>query len=97
MNIKDIPSKIQPQIQKLRQYIVMIFLVFMAIIFGFLVFRISTLAQSEPSEDAVAEKLKDVRRPKIDQSAVDKIQQLEGTNVEVQSLFKQARDNPFQE
>ena len=97
LNIKDIPTKLQPLLQKVRQYIVLIYIVVFALALSFLVFRINILAQSEPSEDAIAEKLKGVKRPKIDQSAIDKIEALKDTNVEVQTLFKQARENPFQE
>jgi predicted negative regulator of RcsB-dependent stress response len=97
LELKDIPAKLEPVIQKIRRDIVLIFIVTLAVIFGFLVFRISQLAQSEPSETAVEEKLQQVKRPKIDEKAVEKIQQLEDTNVQVRSLFKQARENPFQE
>lgn len=96
-NIKDLSNKLQPLVQKARRYIILIFILSLALVFGFLLIRIGMLAESEPSQTAIDEKLTSVKRPKVDQNAIDKIKQLEETNVEVQSLFNQARDNPFQE
>ncbi len=97
LDIKQISAKIMPLIERLRRYAVLGFFVLIAFLFGFLILRISSYAQTEPSEDAVTEKLTTVQRPKIDQNALLKIQQLEDQNVEVKSLFERARDNPFSE
>ncbi len=94
---KKLAEKIKPLFRFLKRYAVLIFIVAIVGIYGFLVFRINSLVQTEPSEDAVTEKLQNVKRPKIDQSAIDKIQQLQGQNIEVKSLFDQARNNPFSE
>ncbi|MCA9333020.1 hypothetical protein KDA00_04055 [Candidatus Saccharibacteria bacterium] len=95
--VKDIPKKITPIIEKYKKYNVIAFIVCVAIVFGFLVFKINQYTQIEPSEDAIAEELNTVTRPKIDEKAIEKIQQLEDQNIEVKSLFEQARDNPFSE
>jgi Tfp pilus assembly protein PilO len=97
LDLKEIPAKLTPVIEWAKRYVVMIFIACLVGACGFLVLRISTLASSEPSDDAVAEKLKTVQRPKLDQAAVDKIEQLKDQNVEVQSLFDQARQSPFSE
>mgnify|MGYP003537540204 CR=1 FL=1 len=95
--VKDIPAKIVPIVNKLKRYVPVIFIVFVSLILGFLITRISTYAQTEPSEDAVTEKLTTVQRPKIDENALKKIEQLEDQNIDVKSLFQQARENPFSE
>ncbi len=95
--IKSIPDKIMPTLRFLRRYAKFIFLITFLIIYTFLVLRINLLNRQEPSDSAVAEKLKVVQRPKIDQDILNKIQELQDQNVEVQTLFKQARDNPFSE
>lgn len=82
---------------KLGKYTGIIFVVGLLGMYSFLVFRINNLTTGEPSEDAVAEKLQTVARPRIDESAVDKIEQLEDNSTEVKSLFDTARDNPFHE
>lgn len=83
--------------QKVRRYIAIIFIVVLVSMYSFLVLRINSLASSEPSEEEVIEKLLTVKRLRIDQSAVDKISQLQDNNVSVKVLFDQFRDNPFQE
>jgi len=61
------------------------------------VFRINQYSHTEPADSAVQEKLQTTKRPKVDQAVLDKIQQLQDQNVQVQSLFDQARNNPFNE
>lgn len=75
----------------------MIFIIALFGIYSFLVFRINALNAQEPSDDDVTAKLKTVQRPKVDQSVIDKIQQLQDNSVDVRSLFNHARDNPFEE
>lgn len=97
IDVKQILPKLQALLEKGKKYIVLIVIVIVAFIFSFLVLRIRSYANTEPTEDQVTEKLTTVQRPKIDKNAIGKIQQLEDQNVEVQSLFEQARDNPFSE
>ncbi len=97
LDVKDSFAKLQPVIQFLKRYAVFMFVLLVLGIFGFFVFRINQYSRIEPSDEAVQEKLKSVQRPKIDQSVLDKIEQLKGQNIQVQSLFDQARNNPFNE
>ncbi len=78
-------------------YAVFIFIVSSLLILSFFVYRINSLANQEPSESAVAEKAGESRPARIDKNAVEKIQELQSTNVEVKALFDQNRDNPFRE
>jgi len=96
-DIKDIPRLAKPGLDFLKRYKIMIFSLVVLGACGFLVFRINVLTRAEPDEAAVTEKLQGAPRPKIDQSAVQKLQDLEDQNVQVQTLFQQARDNPFSE
>lgn len=97
LEVKDIVAKIGPILEGLKKYLVFIFILLVLSVYSFLVFHINTLAQQEPDEAAVVERLKTVQRPKIDQDALDKIQLLEDQNIQVQTLFQHARDNPFTE
>jgi hypothetical protein len=97
IDLKTLPNKVLPILHVLKRYMVLIFILALVSIYGFLVFNINAMAQKEPTEDAVQEKLNTVQRPKIDKQSLDKIQQLEDQNIDVQVLFKQARDNPFSE
>lgn len=96
-NPKQISNAAKNALQRAQGYATFIFIIVVLLIYVFLVFRISTLTQAEPSEDAVAEKSGTVKRLKIDQGSIDKIQQLQDQNIAVQSLFDTARSNPFEE
>jgi hypothetical protein len=99
MNIetKDILPKLKSAVGVLRQYMVIIFIGFLVLIYGFLVFKIGTVSNVDPDDEAVAEQLKDTRGLQIDQDAIDKILELKDQNIAVKSLFESARDNPFQD
>ncbi len=97
LDIKQLSSKVAPILKKVNKYRILIFILCLAFVFGFLLIKINSYAQIEPTEDAVAEKLTTVQRPKIDEKALERIKQLEDQNIEVQTIFKQARDNPFSE
>ncbi len=95
--IKEFTNRFTTLLAKFQRFQMLLFIVLVASVYGFLVLKISQLSNAEPSATAITENLKGVKRPKIDQSAIDKIEQLQSTNIEVKSLFNQARDNPFQE
>jgi len=97
MNISQITGRIVPLIALIKKYAVLVFALFFLGMYGFLVYRIDTLVNSEPDPAAIDESLNTVKRLKIDQSSIDKMLQLEEENVEVKSLFQQARENPFTE
>jgi hypothetical protein len=97
LNKSSAQSLTETGIKLLKQYGVFIFVIGTLGIFGFLVFRVRTLATQEPSESAITEKAGQSRPIGIDKSAVEKIEQLQSANIEVKALFDQNRDNPFQE
>ncbi len=80
-----------------KKYRAFIFLILVLASYAFLILRINLLTQSEPSAVSVSDKQKVIPRLKIDQTAVNKILQLEDQNVEVKALFEKARNNPFAE
>lgn len=65
------------------------------LVYLFVVFRISSLAQAEPGPDQEGTITSSI--PKVDKNAVNQIQSLEQTNTQIHSLFESARNNPFQE
>ena len=97
IGLKELPSQIQPVINLFKRYEVMIFIIIFVGLYSFLVMRINTLTQSEPTITDLTSEEKTIQRLKVDQEAVDKILELEEHNIEVKSLFEQARDNPFTE
>lgn len=96
LDVKDIPKKAAGILKGLKKYMVFACVMLVLVAYGFLVFRINNYVSHEPDDEVVSERLDNLRRPKIDQSTINKIQQLQETNVQVKALFDQARDNPFQ-
>jgi large-conductance mechanosensitive channel len=96
-DFKDLPNKMMPVVSCLKRYAVFISIIIVLFIAAFFVLRINQYSRMEPSDEAVEEKLQTVQRPKVDQAILDKIQQLQDQNVQVQTLFDQARNNPFNE
>ncbi|TXG77328.1 hypothetical protein E6P97_01995 [Patescibacteria group bacterium] len=93
----SITQQLKPVIRFVGTYQRFLFSMLILTLVTFMVFRINQLATLEPSDSAVEEKLQSVTRPKIDQAALDQIQKLQDQNVEVKSLFDDARRNPFSE
>lgn len=74
-----------------------IFIIVLLSVYIYLVRNIGTLITDEPTQAQVDTKLKPISKLKIDQDAVNRMNQLEAQNIEVKSLFEQARQNPFSE
>lgn len=89
-------EKLTTALRKGRRYSLLIFLVFIGLVYGFVLFRIHSLATIQPSSDAVSSQVKAARIPHIDQPVVRQLQSLQDNSVSVQTLFNQARNNPFQ-
>lgn len=94
---KLILSKISALLDFALHYYAIAFFVIISCVFGFMVLRINQLANIEPTDQAYSDKLTEVKRPRVDDKVVKVLKNLEDNNIEVQSVFKQARDNPFNE
>ena len=93
----DLKKYISIVIGLLKRYRVIIGIVAAAILYSGLLVQINILNRREPTDEAVTEQLQTIKRPKVDQAIVDKLQKLQDNSPDVQALFKAARDNPFQE
>jgi hypothetical protein len=74
-----------------------IFIAFIAIVYSFLILKAITLSHAQPSVIAVQKQSTSTTGPQINPSIVIKINQLQNNSVNVNALFNQARQNPFQE
>jgi hypothetical protein len=84
--------------QVFLRYAGIVFFVFIALVYGFVVFRINALSNAQPSDsDVSAQSAKATTIPHIDPKVVEQLLNLRDNSVNVQTLFEQARDNPFQE
>lgn len=80
----------------LRRYNFMLFIAFVVCLYGFLLFRVNSLSNAQPKAEDVTSQVKAAAIPHIDQAVVKQLQSLQDNSVSVQSLFDQARSNPFQ-
>lgn len=90
-------NNITPLAAKLKRYRMFLFIVTFLGIYAFLIIRIDSLTQSEPSIGELGQGPDTIKRLRLDQDSVNKLKELEEQNIEVRALFQQARDNPFTE
>ncbi len=79
-----------------RHAIVIGFSIF-AILYGYIIVQASSASNKEPDPDVVSRQIQAVPHPKIDKETASKIESLEDQNINVQAIFKDARENPFSE
>ncbi len=77
LELKTIPGKLLPVAQQVSKYLGLILFFIFVSLYTFLVVRINALIATRPTESAISEKLKTVQRPRIDEKAAAKMQQLE--------------------
>lgn len=97
MNKKSLRGQLQQTWQLTLHLRIVLFLLLLVGLYSFIGWRIATLANAEPDSAAIGLKTEKTSTPHIDQKVVDKVRQLEDNNVNVQTLFDQARQNPFRE
>ena len=96
IKLQDFVNRIIADSEKLRRYSLISFIILIGLIYGFLLLRINTLSSQKPSEEAIAKQVKAAKIPQIDKEVVKQLESLEDNSVNVQTLFNQARSNPFQ-
>ena len=65
-------------------------------LYGFVLLRINSLSNAQPSPESVTSQVKAARVPRIEQSVVNQLESLHDNSVNVQTLFNETRSNPFQ-
>ena len=96
VSIKQSLAGVGKAIKRLQQYNLILFMALLAVVYGFILFRITTLSNQQPSPAAVDSQVKRANVPKIDQVIVQQLQSLQDNSVSVQGLFEEARNNPFE-
>ena len=72
------------------------FLVF-SVMYGYVLTQVNAIDALQPSDKQIAEKATDAPRTKVDEELAEKIISLEDQNVQIQTIFSEARKNPFAE
>ena len=96
-DLGKITDKVLSLAKQLKRYLALIFVLLVALIYGFLMYQVSVLDTKEPTESDIAARSQTAKVPHIDPAVLTQLQSLQDNSVNVQSLFDQARSNPFQE
>lgn len=90
-------SRLQAFILKLRQFAFVLFVLLLAAVYGFVLLRVQTLSNIQPSDSEVNTQVQASATPHVNPTTVQQMQTLQDNSVSVRTLFNQARSNPFQE
>lgn len=82
---------------QLAKYKLLLFVLFIAGVYGFLLLTISSLSTMEPTPEQISERSSPIKSAKVDKKIIRQLEQLQDNSVSVKALFDEARDNPFQE
>ena len=96
-NSLKILTKISAYLQKFSKYRMLTYFVVLLLLYSFLVFKINVYNNSTPTDDQLTTKLKTTTRPHIDDTAKNKVLQLQDNSSEVKTLFETSRNSPFYE
>ncbi|HXH26853.1 MAG TPA: hypothetical protein VNG90_03075 [Candidatus Acidoferrum sp.] len=96
INLSSIRTKIARTPGQLLRFRIAVFLTVLAIVYAYLIWQINILSNVGP-DPSVLSAQSSSSQPHIDQATISKIKQLQDNSVNVQTLFNQARQNPFQE
>ena len=95
--LKPILAKLKPAVAFAKKYLNFIILLLFLLLYTVMVLRIDSLSGAAPTDTQVTAKEQTIAQPKIDKATLNKIENLQNQNIQVQALFNQARNNPFSE
>jgi hypothetical protein len=96
-DLKDLKPLLINLLHWFKRYGLMIGLIIVSLMYAGLIIQINLLNRRQPTDEQVNEKLEKIVQPSINEDTVNKLKDLEENSKEVKSLFKNARNNPFQE
>ncbi len=96
INLKSLPALLESVVHFINRYAIILFFLLLITVYGFVLLKINSLTNAQPSNTSVTTQAQTVAIPHIDPTVVKQIQNLQDNSVSVQALFNQARTNPFQ-
>ena len=96
LDLKSLRAQAGLDIEKARHFSLAGFVALIVVLYGFVLLRINSLSNAQPSQESVTSQVKAARVPRIEQSVVDQLESLHDNSVNVQALFNDTRSNPFQ-
>lgn len=96
-NILQFSTLFQKILGLFKRYAIIISICLFAGLTGYILALTNSITGEQPTQESIDTKLKSVPRPKIDQSIVNTILGLEDRNIDMQTIFQDARKSPFNE
>lgn len=95
-DLKNLAAKANLELVKVRRFSLILFIGFVALLYGIVLLRINSLSNAQPSSESITSQVQAAQVPHIDKSVVKELESLHDNSVNVQTLFNEARSNPFQ-
>jgi hypothetical protein len=95
INMGDLAGQLRTAGKKISAYKVLLFFLVIASLYGYIIWRINAFSNTPPNQSETTAKA--IAQPHIDPGTLAKIQNLQDNSVSVQTLFNNARQNPFNE
>lgn len=97
INLESVKKSFLGSFKWLNRYRNILFFLLLTSLYGYIIWRINVLSTAPPSTTDVVSAQQNTETPQISADTVQKLQNLQDNSVRVQSLFNDARQNPFQE
>jgi hypothetical protein len=93
--LKTLLVVLKARLNRLGRYALPLFICLVALTYGFLLLRVTTLSRAEPDQQQVDSQVNASQVLRINPDVVKQLNSLQDNSVNVQALFDQARSNPF--
>lgn len=97
LNIDSVKKQFHSLAGLANRYKAIAFFVIITTLYGFIIWRINVLSTALPSQEAIAEVENAATQPRINETTIQKMESLQDNSVRVQTIFNDARSNPFEE
>lgn len=95
IDLSTLGTQLSGVLKRLRAYRGFVFFLLVAALYGFILWRINVYSNAPAAQSSGASSTASL--PHIDQNVAQKMLDLQNNSVNVQALFNEARQNPFQE
>lgn len=93
----SLKKQLQGVTDLIHRYKSLLFFLVITSLYGYIIWRINALSTAPPSQGDISSTESTAKQPRIQQSTITRLQNLQDNSVRVQSIFNDARNNPFQE
>ena len=95
-NLATVKEAVLGVLVKVQRYSLLLFVVFVGVLYAIIMLQINSLSNAQPSTSDIEKQVSAAKVPRIDPTVLTQLKSLQDNSVNVQALFNQARDNPFQ-